>query len=185
VKPLRLTQIVALLVPTSAAGFVIPALLVRQGQSQPDSPISMSLTLLALGLISFGLTLTIAKYRKNLARFYAGELKQHPGRPNPLFATRVLLLAQATALAGAGFAGWHLGYLLWLVSESVVQGGLETWLGLVSALATLALGWFGERNCRAPHDDAGGAAGTPGTPGPAGLDSPALSNKSHDGGSGA
>lgn len=153
-KPLRISQVLAFLVPTTAAGFLIPAMLVGLGQPQPDSPISMSLTLLGLGAISFGLTLTIAKYRKNLARHYAGELHQHPGRPNPIFATRVLLLAQATALAGAGFAGWHLGYLLWVVSEAVVRGGFETGLGLVAALSTLALGWLGERNCRAPNDDA-------------------------------
>lgn len=154
-KPLRLQQLLAWLVPTLAAGFVIPATLVRQGQAQPDSPITMSLTLTLMALLGFGATVPIANYRRKLTRFHAGELTQRPGRPNPIFATRALMLAQAVAIAGAGFTGWHLGYLLWLLSESVVQGGLETWLGLAASALALTLGWFGERNCRAPHDDSG------------------------------
>lgn len=156
-KPLRVQQVLAWLVPTTVAGFVVPMLLVRQGQPQPDSPISMSLTLIVMALIGLGVTLPIVSYRRKLARFVAGELKQRPGRPNPVYATRALMLAQATALAGAGFAGWHLGYLIWLLSDAVVQGGLETWLGLSASVVALALGWIGERNCRAPKDEGGAA----------------------------
>lgn len=154
-RPLKIQQLLAWLVPTVAAGFVIPATLVRQGQAQPDSPFTMSLTLTLMALLGFGATVPIASYRRKLAKFRAGELQQHPGRPNPIYATRVLMLAQAVALAGAGFTGWHLGYLLWLLSDAVVQGGLETWLGLVASLLALVMGWLGERNCRAPHDDSG------------------------------
>lgn len=154
-KPLRLQQLLAWLIPTLAAGFVLPATLVRQGQPQPDSPLTMTLTLTLMALLGYGATLPIASYRRKLAKFHEGELKQRPGRPNPIYATRALMLAQAVAIAGAGFTGWHLGYLLWLLSDSVVQGGLETWLALVASALALVLGWLGERNCRAPHDDAG------------------------------
>jgi MFS family permease len=152
-KPLRVQQYLAWLVPTFAAGFVVPGILVGQGQPQPDSPISMSLTLLVVALIGFAATVPIASYQRKLARFHAGELKQRPGRPNPIYATRALLLAQAVALAGAGFTGWHLGYLIWLLSDAILQGGLEAWLGLAASVIALVLGWLGERNCRAPHDD--------------------------------
>lgn len=154
-KPLRLQQLLAWIVPTLAAGFVVPVTMVRQGQAQPDSPLTMSLTLTVMALLGFGATLPIASYRRKLARFQAGELKQRPERPNPIYATRALMLTQAVALAGAGFTGWHLGYLIWLLSDSVVQGGLETWVALFSSLLALVLGWFGERNCRAPQDESG------------------------------
>ena len=156
-KPLRLQLLFTWMVPTGVAGFLVPAALVRQGQAQPDSPLSMSLTLAATALVAFGATLAIASYRRRLLKFHAGELKQRPGRPNPVFATRVLLLAQAVAIAGAGFTGWHFGYLIWLLSETVAQGVVETWVGLAASLLALVLGWFGERNCRAPQDDNGDA----------------------------
>lgn len=154
-KPLRPQLLLAWMVPTAAAGFLVPAALVRQGQAQPDSPLSMSLTLAATALVAFGATLPIASYRRRLLKFHAGELKQRPGRPNPVYATRALLLTQAVAISGAGFTGWHLGYLIWLLSETVVQGGIETWVGLAASILALVLGWVGERNCRAPEDDNG------------------------------
>ena len=160
-RPIRLNQLFAWLVPTLAAGFLVPSTMVRQGLAQPDSPISLSVTLALVAIAGFGLTIPIASYRRKLVRFHSGELKKRPARPNPVFATRVLALAQAIAFAGAGFLGWHIGYLLWLFSDGILLGGLEAWTGLEASALALMAGWLGERNCRAPSDDAGGNGDAP------------------------
>jgi hypothetical protein len=121
------------------------------GQSYPQSPISLIITMPLIGVAVVLATYPIYRYRKAVEKHISGP---RPERPSPFFAVRALLLSRATALAGAIFLGWHLGALIWLVVFSVapVSPVIQTSFALVSSVAMLAAGLVGQSNCRAPKD---------------------------------
>lgn len=71
---------------------------------------------------------------------------------NPLYAARVLVLAQATALAGAAAFGWYAAQALLLLPDADVESQLRRVLELGAlSVGTLALSWVGlavQRMCR-------------------------------------
>lgn len=76
---------------------------------------------------------------------------------HPLYAARVLVLAQATALAGAAALGWYAAQIVLLLPDADVESQLRhiVELGALS-LAAVGLSWVGlavQRMCRI---DAGG-----------------------------
>ena len=84
-------------------------------------PLSLPISLLVLALANYLFSFPIYRYRKQLGRYKEGI---RPERPNPFYAVRVLILARASVLAGALFAGWHVGVIIWLVSFSVAPENL-------------------------------------------------------------
>ena len=120
------------------------------GQSFPQSPLTLLVTMPVIGIAVVLATLPIYRYRKAVEAHTQGP---RPERPNPFYALRVLVLSRATALAGTVFAGWHLGALIWLVVFSVAPEGpvLATSLGILSSLVMLAGGLLGQQNCKAPR----------------------------------
>lgn len=124
------------------------------GQSFPQSPITLIITMPLIGIAVVLATLPIVRYRKAVEGHKAGP---RPERPNPFYALRALVLSRATALAGTIFVGWHLGALIWLVVFSVAPIGPVTLtsVALVSSVAMLAGGLVGQNNCKAPKDGSG------------------------------
>mgnify|MGYP001302668224 CR=1 FL=1 len=81
----------------------------------------------------------------------------HPTRPpvQPLVVVRLAVLAKASSVAGALFAGWYGGLLPWLLIEAgrLTQAAAEvapTIGGLVASLGLLAAALWLERACRVP-----------------------------------
>ncbi len=107
-----------------------------------------AVTLLALAIVEFV-----------LAQQTRARIERKPGRPRvePLAVARYVVLAKASSLAGAIFAGFTLALTLWLVIEgqrvSHAEKGLP--IAALSAGASLALVaaalWL-ERACRVPED---------------------------------
>ena len=124
------------------------------GQSFPQSPATLLLTMPGIGIAVVLITLPIYRYRKAVESYTQGP---RPERPNPFYALRALVLSRATALAGTVFAGWHLGALIWLVVFSVAPQGpvLVTSIGILSSLVMLAGGLLGQHNCKAPRSGNG------------------------------
>jgi hypothetical protein len=120
--------------------------------SQPTLIVTLSL----IGLTIYLLTLPIYRYRSKLET----QATPAPKRPNPFYAFRLLVLSRAVMLTGAGFAGWHLGQLVWLVSFSVSPVGLvaPTLFGLGGSALMLIGGMLAESNCRLPKDPDGESA---------------------------
>jgi hypothetical protein len=108
------------------------------------------------GLAIYLLTLPISGYRAKVEKLVSPA----PKRPNPFYAFRLLVLARAVMLTGAGFLGWHLGQLVWLVSFSVAPIGLvaPTLFGLGGSGLMLLGGILAELNCRLPKDPDGESA---------------------------
>ena len=126
-------------------------LLAGFGQSFPQSPLTLIVTMPLIGLAVVIATWPIYRYRKAVEMHTAGP---RPERPNPFFALRALVLSRATALAGAMFVGWHVGALIWLVVFSVAPAGpvLVTSIAVLSSIAMLISGLVGQNNCKAPRD---------------------------------
>jgi hypothetical protein len=121
------------------------------GQSYPQSPISLIITMPLIGVAVVLATLPIYRYRKAVEEHTSGP---RPERPSPFYAVRALVLSRATALAGAVFTGWHLGALIWLVVFSVAPTSpvIQTSIALLSSIAMLIAGLIGQSNCKAPRD---------------------------------
>ena len=126
-------------------------LLAGFGQSFPQSPLTLIVTMPLIGLAVVIATWPIYRYRKAVEGHSSGP---RPERPNPFYALRALVLSRATALAGAMFVGWHFGALIWLVVFSVAPAGplLITSIAVVSSIAMLVSGLVGQNNCKAPRD---------------------------------
>ncbi|XTZ13811.1 DUF3180 domain-containing protein [Micromonospora echinospora] len=84
-----------------------------------------------------------------------GRIERRPGRDpvNPLLVARFVVLAKASALAGAIFAGFYAGLAGWLFVESTraaTEDRPAALGGLVASLALVAAALWLERSCRVP-----------------------------------
>lgn len=128
-------------------------ILVSIGRPFPASPFSLTVTLALLGPIVFGLTLPVRRYQKRLERFQDGQAPR-PARVNPFYAFRVLVLSRASALAGSGFLGWHIGLLAAVAILGVAGNSLlpNLFWGILASALLLLLSVWAEQNCRVPGD---------------------------------
>jgi divalent metal cation (Fe/Co/Zn/Cd) transporter len=137
-------------------GASFSAILVASGQPFPQSPSSLAITLVGIAIAVCLATLPIQRYKRQLEKKPNSKI----ARPNPLTAFRLFVLSRATTIAAAGFVGWHLGQLIWLVSFTLSPAGLvgPTLYGLLASVAMLAGGLVAESNCKLPKDPDGEAA---------------------------
>ncbi|ATO16051.1 hypothetical protein CO540_21345 [Micromonospora sp. WMMA2032] len=87
-----------------------------------------------------------------------GRIERRPGREpvNPLLVARFVVLAKASALAGAIFAGFYAGLAGWLFVEptnAAVGDRPAAVAGLVASLALVAAALWLERSCRVPEQE--------------------------------
>ena len=93
-----------------------------------------------------------------------GRIERKPGREpvNPLLVARFVVLAKASALAGAIFLGFYAGLTGWLFVEptnAAIQDRPAAGAGALASLALVAAALWLERSCRVPerrtttHDD--------------------------------
>lgn len=165
-KSLNLSNLGLAVLAGLVLGVSAAALAVSLGLALPASPPSLLLAIFGLGVIALLLTLPLISYRRKLQRYLAGQLKVRPERVNPIYAYRVLVWARASALAGAGFLGWHLGQLIYLSSFALPTATLaqSAGLGASASSALVVSAWLAEHNCRVTDGDGssggrGGAAG--------------------------
>lgn len=84
------------------------------------------------------------------------ERRPRAGILNPLFVARLAVLAKASSLAGAIFAGAYGGIAAWALTERARLEAADRNLppaigGVVGALALVAAALILERACRVPH----------------------------------
>ncbi len=90
-----------------------------------------------------------------LAQNTSARIQHKPGagRINPLAVARYVVLAKASSLAGALFAGFSAGVLAWLALEitEAARGDRPAAVGgVVAALALVGAALWLERSCRVP-----------------------------------
>jgi hypothetical protein len=138
-----ISTVVALVVIGAVAGFLVQIGLAAASSPKFRPEYTLALSLVAIAAIVIALTIPIRQATRGPVRT----------RIDPFHATRVVLLAKASSIAGGLLAGGALGLLLELFVRS---GGLNTdsllrtLATLGGAIALLAAGLVGEFFCTAP-----------------------------------
>ena len=143
--------------PTSAASLVVAALaagavawlsVAHWFYNIASLPWLPAVTLLALAVVEF-----------LLAQQTRARIERKPGRPpvEPLAVARYVVLAKASSLAGAIFAGFTLAVTLWLFIEAqrvshAAKALPVAGLSVGASLALVAAALWLERACRVPED---------------------------------
>lgn len=149
-KPTQLKFLFLIALATAIIGYFVAALLVGRGFQVPVSPTNLLITLGAIGVVLLALSIPIWRYRSAL-RDGSGK---RPKRVDPFYAVRVLLLSKASSLAGALFAGWHIGVVGYQMFSPVVVPvfALQNAMGIFASFALVASAFVTEQLCRLPED---------------------------------
>jgi len=140
-------------------GWGLEWVVVSRGFAAVIPPATWSAALAIIGLALVGLAWPIRKRVRSAKRGPA---------PDPFYATRVVVLAQASSRAGAGLAGAAAGILIFVLGRPVVASssvGLTVW-AVAGAIVLVAGALVAERWCTLPPEDstrraAGAAEGEP------------------------
>ena len=145
-KPTSRLTLVLLVAIGAVVGGVLEAALASAGRPIILPPLTLGLALLAIGVTVVVLALPIR-------RFTQGKATQ---LIDAYFATRVLVLAKASALSGSLIAGLGLGVTFFILTRSIVPGVGSVALAvttLVGACGLMIGGLIAERMCTLPPDD--------------------------------
>jgi hypothetical protein len=154
--PTRPTNLILTAVLTAAVAYLFMR---RYFGSVPDLTWLAGLAMAALAVVE-GVA----------ARSTRAKIERRPGAGalNPLFVARLVVLAKASSLAGALFAGVYGGVTVWALSERgqlqvAAHNLVPAAVGLVGALVLIAAGLALEHACRVPkppdEERAGGSDG--------------------------
>ncbi len=139
-RPLAL--IIAALVGAAAA-FGLDALLAMRGVAVLVPPVSLAVALVLIGVVVLALAWPVRRAAKGERRI------------DPFYALRAVVLAKASALAGALLAGGAAGILLYLLTRAVVPLGSTLAAGgtVVAAVLLVVAALVAEHWCALPPDD--------------------------------
>lgn len=128
------------------AGWLLDDALAASGRSVLVPPATLAVALAAIGVVLVLLALPIRRKVK-------GTRKEPV---DPFYATRVVMLAKASAITGALLTGTAGGVLLFLLSRPVSAGVgsvVPTAATIAGALVLTALALVAEAMCQLPPDD--------------------------------
>ncbi|OIH99726.1 MULTISPECIES: DUF3180 domain-containing protein [unclassified Curtobacterium] len=147
-KPTRLSTLLALAVVTAVAGYAIDAVLASRQAPTLLLAVPLGVTLAFIGVAVVAMARPIRQHARD------GAGRRHP--VDPLYATRVVVLAKAASLCGALFTGFGTGLVVYLLTRAVVPSLGSTLPNVVAVgggvvLTVCAL--VAERMCVAPPED--------------------------------
>ena len=152
-KPTKVLTLLGWAIPSATAGYLFSKFIVASGGQVPVAPINLILTFLAIAVILAIFASPMFRYRKQLAERRKNSASPRPKRLNPFYAVRLVVLAKATAIAGALFAGWQIGVIWFQASSPVTPGSVwQNVAALVSAVIMVIVALIIERICRIPED---------------------------------
>ncbi len=146
----RPSALIVLLAIGGVVGWLLESMLVSSGRPTLVPPVSLALVLGVLGVAMVLIALPVWRVVR----------KVEGARVDPFYATRVVLLAKASSLAGSLLAGFATAVLLFLLSRPVVPGtGSIVMAGATAAGAVILVvgALVAERMCTLPPDEDGGA----------------------------
>lgn len=150
-KPLHL---VLLAVLGGGAMWFIETALTATGRPVVIPPFTLAVALLLIGVIIVVMALPVRKVSRGVVG----------ARVDPFYATRVVMLAKASALGGALLGGGGLGIVGYLLSRSVLPAAGSVAMAVTTAVGALLLlvaGLIAEHMCRIPPEDDEKRNGTP------------------------
>jgi len=143
VKPTRAPVLFLLAGFGAAAGWLIETAMVAMGRAIAIPPATLSIALVLISVIIIVMALPVFRVVRGTARKAV----------DPFYATRVVLLAKASSLAGALLAGGCLAVLGFLLTRSIVPavGSVATTIAASAcAVALLVAGLVAEKMCTLP-----------------------------------
>ena len=137
-----------------SVAYVLVKLLLQNGASIPVATPTVLISLPAIALIEVLIAIPIFRYRSELQKFAKSGTR--PKRIDPFYATRLVALAKATAIAGSIFLGAALGLVFTQWSQPVVADSIwRNVAALVESLAVIVVALVIERACKLPSDGEG------------------------------
>jgi uncharacterized membrane protein YidH (DUF202 family) len=153
VKPTKVLTLLGWVIPAATAGYLYSRFVVASGGQVPVAPLNLILTFIAISGILAIFAAPMFRYRRELAAQRKNPGVPRPKRLNPFYAVRLVVLAKATAIAGALFAGWQLGVIWFQISSPVTPGSV--WQNVAALIATIIMVVIAlviERICRITED---------------------------------
>lgn len=145
--------LIAIVAGGGLVGWFVELILVAMGRAVvvPPYPLAAALVVLAVAVVAVAIPV------RRVARGIPGA------RVDPFYATRVVVLAKAVAIAAAGLAGLFGGALAFVATRPVVVDDLlwKSIAGLAASAALLAAGLIAEGMCRIPPRDEQESDGDP------------------------
>ncbi|AMM19584.1 hypothetical protein AX769_04815 [Frondihabitans sp. PAMC 28766] len=145
-KRTRISTVISVLVVAAAAGFALDAVLTTTLHPIFVPAFTLGLALLAIAAIVISLAVPV---------FRVARGRTH----DPIdayYATRVVLIAKASSIAGAIFGGGMGGLLVYMLSRPVpISAGsiVPTIIGVVGGVALMVAGLVAEYMCTVPPED--------------------------------
>lgn len=139
----RFSTIVLLALVGGAIGWVFEAALVAMGRAIIVPPVTLSVALVLIGAIVIAMAVPVWRVVRGTAK----------KRVDPFYATRVVVLAKASSLAGSLLAGGAVAIMIFVLTRSVLPAlgsvGL-TVAASVCAVLMLVAGLIAEKMCTLP-----------------------------------
>jgi uncharacterized protein DUF3180 len=140
------THLILLLVIGALALWFLESALAASGRAVLIPPFTLGVALLLIGVIVVVMALPVRRVARRV-----------PGASvDPFYATRVVIIAKASSLAGALLAGAGLGIGFYLLSRAVLPAIGSITMAFVTALGAVVLvvgGLVAEHMCTIPPDD--------------------------------
>ncbi len=147
-KRVNISTLILLAALGGVTGAFLETALAAGGRPIVLPPLTLAVALLAIGVIVILLAVPIR-------RLTTGKSKE---QIDPYYATRVLMLAKASALSGSLLTGFGVGITIFLLTRSVLPGVGSVGLALSTLLgagALLVAGLIAEHMCTIPPSDDG------------------------------
>lgn len=148
------TKFLTLLMPTVVAWsavYLLVKLILQNGGSIPVATTTVLITLPSIAIIEALIAIPIFRYRSELQKFASSGVR--PKRIDPFYAMRVLVLAKATAIAGALFLGATIGLVFSQWSQPVVADSIwRNVVAFVESALLIVVALIIERACKLPDD---------------------------------
>jgi hypothetical protein len=140
------TPVLALILVGLVIGFLLEIAAAASGVPIFVPPVSLPITLVAIGVIVVLLAWPIHKSTMGTAKT----------RVDPFVALRIAVLAKSSSLSGSLLFGVGFGILMYVLTRSVVPAISSVWLSIATALGAAALlagGLVAEHFCTLPPED--------------------------------
>jgi hypothetical protein len=146
VKTTRASTLVSLAVVAGIAGFALNAALASRQAPALILVTPLGFTLAFIGVVLIALALPVRRHARGGAN----------RRVDPMYATRVVVLAKASSICGVLFGAFAAGLLVYLLTRSVLPSlgsTLPSAVAVGGGIVLTVCALVAERMCIAPPDD--------------------------------
>jgi hypothetical protein len=146
VKRTRPFILVIYAIVAAILGWLLETALAASGSAVLSPPFTLTILLIVIGLVVVAFALPV--------RRAARDRENH--RVDPFYATRVVVLAKASSIAGSILFGGTVGVVGYLLTRSVVSGVgsiFASGAAVLGSVILLVCGLVAENMCSIPPDD--------------------------------